>query len=62
MTQEQKIFITDIVENRIDEMFYEVLESVDAKYGDETPEFKLKYNQLVDQLIELAILHANNNL
>jgi len=62
MTQAQKSLIAEIVENNIDQMLCEVLDSVDASTGDESPEFRLKYNKLIDQLIELSIEHANNNL
>jgi hypothetical protein len=54
--------IIDIVENSIDQMFCDVLESVDAKTGDEAPDFKLKCDEVIDQLIQLAIQHAKNNL
>jgi hypothetical protein len=62
MTQAQKSKIADIVEDSIDKMLYDVLDSVGAMTGDESPEFKLKYHKLIDQLIELSIEHANNNL
>jgi len=62
MTQDQKNKISEIVESNIDQMLYEVLNSVDAQTGDEAPFFAIKLNTVIDELIELAIEHANNNL
>lgn len=62
MTNEQINKIVDIVESNIEQMFCDVLESVDAKTGDEAPDFKLKCDEVIDQLIQLAIQHAKNNL
>ena len=62
MTQNQKTEIAKIVDSNIDNMFYEVLKSVNAETGDESIEFRLKYYKIIEQLIELSIEHANNNL